>query len=62
MRLYESHNTRGELLLTTTLRVKQAWLCDLMENNLAEIPLDSGEALLPFNPFEMITVKYSLCN
>jgi len=60
VRLYEAHNTRGTVLLITTLPVKTAWLCDLLENNLVEIPLDNGELLLPFHPFEIITVKYTL--
>jgi alpha-mannosidase len=59
VRMYEAHNTRGIVLLSTTLPVKQAWLCDLLENDLAEIPLDNGEAMLPFHPFEIITVKYT---
>lgn len=58
VRLYEACNTRGETLLTTSLPVKSAWLCDLAGNNLEEIPLEGGEAAIPFQPFEIITVKY----
>ena len=60
VRLYEAYNTRGEVLLTTTLPVKKAWLCDLLEANLAEIPIESGEILLPIHPFEIVTVKFAM--
>ena len=60
VRLYEVHNTRGSVTLTTTLPAKSAWYCDLMENSLAEIPLYGGEMLLPIQPFEIVTVKLLL--
>ena len=57
VRLYEVHNTRGSVTLTTTLPAKSAWYCDLMENSLAEVPLNGGEMLLPIQPFEIVTIK-----
>jgi alpha-mannosidase len=60
VRLYEAHNTRGSVTLTTTLPVKSAWYCDLMEKSLAEIPVSGGEMLLPIQPFEIVTVKLLL--
>lgn len=60
VRLYETHNTRGSVTLTTTLPVKSAWYCDLMEKSLAEIPISGGEMLLPIQPFEIVTIKLLL--
>jgi alpha-mannosidase len=60
VRLYEAHNTRGTVTLTTTLPVKKAYLCDLMESNVFELPLSSGEVTLPIHPFEIVTVKLLL--
>jgi alpha-mannosidase len=60
VRLYEAHNSRGTVLLTTSLPVRRAWLCDLLENNIVDLPLDSGEITLPVQPFEIITVKFGL--
>ena len=60
VRLYEGHNTRGTVTLTTTLPVRSAWYCDLMEQSLAEIPVSGGEMLLPILPFEIVTVKLLL--
>ena len=57
VRLYEVHNTRGSVTLTTTLPVKSAWYCDLMEKSLAEVPVSGGEMLLPIQPFEIVTIK-----
>ncbi len=60
VRLYEVHNTRGSVTLTTTLPIKSAWYCDLMEKSLAEIPISGGEMLLPIQPFEIVTIKLLL--
>ena len=60
VRFYEVHNTRGSVTLTTTLPVKSAWYCDLMEKSLAEIPVSGGEMLLPIQPFEIVTLKLLL--
>ena len=60
VRLYEGHNTRGLVTLTTTLPVKRAFLTDLLETNVYDLPLSGGEVTLPFQPFEIITVKFTL--
>ncbi len=58
VRLYETHNTRGTVTLTTTLPVLRAYLCDLLEKNVVELPLSGGEVTLPIQPFEIVTVKF----
>jgi alpha-mannosidase len=61
VRLYEAHNTRGPVVLKTTLPVKRAYLTDLLETNLEELPLSvNGEVQLYIRPFEIITVKFTL--
>jgi alpha-mannosidase len=60
VRLYEAHNTRGVVTLTTKLPVKRAWLCDLLESNVVELPITNGEVTLPIQPFEIVTVKFTL--
>ena len=59
-RLCEHHNSRGEVVLTTALPVSEAWLCDLLEENLFEIPIDNGELVLPIQPFEVVTINLVL--
>ena len=60
VRLYEAYNTRGEVLLSCRLPVKQAHLCDVLGNEIVPVPVENGEALLPVLPFEMITVRYTM--
>ncbi len=60
VRVYEGHNSRGQVTLTTTLPVKQAWLCSLLEKELEEIPVSGGEVILAVKPFEIVTVKFTL--
>ncbi|HLV81341.1 MAG TPA: glycoside hydrolase family 38 C-terminal domain-containing protein, partial [Chthonomonadaceae bacterium] len=58
VRLYEAHNTRGTVTLTTTLPVTKAYLTDLLETDLEELPLSGGAVTLPILPFEIVTVKF----
>ena len=57
VRLYEAHNTRGTVTLTTALPIRRAYLCDLMETNIVEVPVSGNEITLPVQPFEIVTVK-----
>ncbi|HZP81862.1 MAG TPA: alpha-mannosidase [Chthonomonadaceae bacterium] len=60
VRLYEAHNTRGTVTLITPLPVRRAYLTDLLEANVAELPVVSGEITLPIQPFEIVTIKLLL--
>ncbi len=60
VRLYEGHNTRGTVALSTIIPIKKAFLTDLLERELVEIPIFDGGILLPVLPFEIITVKFLL--
>lgn len=56
VRVYESLNSRGRARLTTLAPVKRAWLCDLDENRLQEIDLESGAVPFDYKPFEIVTI------
>ncbi len=56
LRLYEGHNTRGTVTLTTSLPVRQAFLTDLMEDPIQELPVEEGKIRIPVNPFEIVTL------
>lgn len=58
LRLYECKNIRGSVGLTLGLGAKKAWLCDLMENELREIPVEDGHISLAVGGFEILTVKF----
>ena len=57
VRLYEYKNIRGKFNLKVGFDVKQAFLCDLMENPIAELPIDGGVIPLTAHGFEIITIK-----
>ena len=60
VRLYEAHNTRGTTRFLTTLPIRKAYICDLMEANLQELKVVEGEFELEVKPFEIITLKLIL--
>jgi hypothetical protein len=36
----------------------RAFLCDLMENELSELPISNGKLSLPLSNFEIVTLKF----
>lgn len=57
VRFYESKNCRGTARVKLGLPAARAYLCDLMENELEELPIENGEISYGFSPFEIVTVK-----
>ena len=57
VRLYEAHGTRGTVRLTSSLPVKSAARCNLLEEQ--DVPLDwsEGGVNLDVTPFQLVTVK-----
>eukprot|EP01116_Phalansterium_solitarium_P008232 TRINITY_DN2178_c0_g1_i3.p1 TRINITY_DN2178_c0_g1~~TRINITY_DN2178_c0_g1_i3.p1 ORF type:complete len:1036 (+),score=353.53 TRINITY_DN2178_c0_g1_i3:2026-5133(+) len=60
VRLYESDGARGTVRLTTSLPVKAAALCNLLEEDDKPVQLVGDSVTLSFTPFQIITVKLSL--
>ncbi|MGQ9541471.1 MAG: alpha-mannosidase [Armatimonadota bacterium] len=60
VRLYESYNSRGEVVVTTGLPVREAVLCDLLEREIQSLPLEDGSFTFTIRPFEIVTVKLRL--
>lgn len=61
VRLYDAYNSRGEVVLKTALPVRKAYLTDLLENNLKELPVsDTGQIPFYIRPFEIVTLKLIL--
>jgi alpha-mannosidase len=56
VRMYECHNTRGRAELHVGRKVKRAWLADMNENPLSEIPVVDGAVRFEYRPFEIVTV------
>lgn len=57
VRLYECHNARGSAELSCGRRIKAAFLCDLLENELEELQIENGAVQFDYKPFEIITIK-----
>uniref|UniRef100_A0A3P9KBR0 Alpha-mannosidase n=1 Tax=Oryzias latipes TaxID=8090 RepID=A0A3P9KBR0_ORYLA len=58
VRLYESHGSSVTATLCTTLPVKEAWHCDLLERRDPARPADvtSDGIMLSFRPFQIVTL------
>ena len=59
VRLYECHNSRGNAAVTAAEGFRKAYLCDMMENILEEIPFDGHAVTVPVKNFEIITLKFA---
>lgn len=56
VRLYEAHGGRGVARLRVGLPFTEAWFTNLLEDRLAAAEADGDEVLIPFRPFEIVTV------
>jgi alpha-mannosidase len=57
LRLYESMKASTRGVLTPGFPVREAWLCDLLENKTTPLTLQEGGLVLDFGPFEIKTVR-----
>jgi alpha-mannosidase len=57
LRLYESMKASTRGVLTPGFPVREAWLCDLLENKTAPLTQQEGDLALDFGPFEIKTVR-----
>jgi alpha-mannosidase len=60
VRICEVWGSRGPARLTLDLPLAAAWRSDLLERDLAEVPLDGRTVTLDLRPFELVTVKFAL--
>jgi len=57
LRLYESKKAASETELICNLDVRKAYLCDMLENVIEELPMENGKLSLSFKAFEIKTVR-----
>ncbi|MFI5284467.1 MAG: glycosyl hydrolase-related protein, partial [Candidatus Dormibacterales bacterium] len=57
VRLYEAWGGRCRTRLRTTLPVRRAAICDLLERERSSVPVDRGELELELGPFKIVTLK-----
>ncbi|NXC76177.1 MA2C1 mannosidase, partial [Anhinga anhinga] len=58
VRLYEAHGSTVDAWLQTSLPIKEATLCDLLEQPVAQgrLPLEQRGVRLSFTPFRLLSV------
>jgi alpha-mannosidase len=57
LRIYEAWGGRCAAQVRTSLPASRAYLCDLLERNLEEIPVQAGSIDLELTPFKIVTLK-----
>lgn len=58
VRFYESKNSRGTAQIEIGFEAKKCFLCNLLEEELYELPITDGRVSVRFAPFEIITLKF----
>lgn len=56
IRAYDAYNRRGEAEFTFGFDVKKAYLCDMLENKLQELPVSDNKVKVSVGNFEIVTV------
>jgi alpha-mannosidase len=59
VRLYEANGGRGVARLRVGVPFREAWLANLLEDRLAAAEVAGDEIVIPFHPFEIVTVALS---
>lgn len=57
LRLYDSFNMRSTATIRVAPGFTRAWLCDMMERELEELPFDGAAFTVPVKNFEILTIK-----
>ncbi len=58
VRMYDAFDSRTKVTLTVADGFKKAYLCDLMENVIADLPFDGKTVTLHVKNFEIVTLKF----
>ena len=57
VRLYDSFKRRSTPIVRFGFDVKEAFLCDMMENNKEELKITDNNLMLEVKPFEIVTIR-----
>ena len=58
VRLYDAYDCKSTVTVSVPTDYRRAHLCDLMENELSELPIHRGKVTLPLSNFEIATLKF----
>jgi alpha-mannosidase len=59
VRLYEAHGARGTARLRVGVPFGEVWFTNLLEDRLAPADVDGDAVVVPYRPFEIVTVALS---
>jgi alpha-mannosidase len=57
IRIYEYKNIRDKLNITSAIPFEKAYLCDLLEREICDLPVENGKITCGIKGFEILTVK-----
>ena len=57
IRLFEAHNSSGNVQLDFGVDIKELYLCDMLENELEEIAVINNSAVIDISNYEIVTLK-----
>lgn len=57
IRMYESENALTKAELTVNADFKKAYICNLLEEQEAEAPVNGNKITVTLKPYEVVTVK-----
>ena len=57
IRLYENQRKRGDVTLTTGFDIKSVVVSNLIEDDIEQIDFEGRNIILPFKPYEIITLR-----
>ena len=60
VRAYEAHNARGTAEIFCAKTLKRVTLCNILENEIEDVPVADGAFRFPYKPFEILTFKLEL--
>lgn len=58
VRMYEAFDSRATVNVTVAEGFNKAYLCDMLENVIEELPLENSSVTLPIKNFEIVTLKF----
>ena len=57
VRLYDCDNRLTNAIISFSFNVERVMVCDIMENNLYDVPVKNNSVLITVKPFEIVTLK-----
>ena len=60
VRIYEAKNMRTKTALTLGFSAKTCFVCDMLENEQSELPIEDGKVKLSLGGYEILTLKFKM--